>query len=165
MVCQIAAGGLAAGAVLAYRPCMSGDSRPAVRRTLIETLFTVFMRMTAVACFYFGLRYWDLVLGISTGGVIRFDVMNLPWRTMTTALAVAYPIIALGLWMGSAWGAVLWAAVAIGEVLAHTLWVYIYGPDDLLIVMDVSVACLYVAFRIGLYLERRGRRRVRTDSL
>lgn len=144
---------------------MSGDLRPAVRRTLIETLFTVFMRMTAMACFYFGLRYWDLVLGISSGNVIRFDVMTVPWRTLATVLAVAYPIISLGLWMGSTWGAVIWAAVAIGEVLAHTLWAHIYGTDDLLIVMDVSVASLYVAFRIGLYLERRGRNRVRTDLL
>lgn len=144
---------------------MSGDSRPAVRRTLIETLFTVFMRMTAMACFYFGLRYWDFVLGITSGSAIRFDVMTVPWRTLTTVLAVCYPIVALGLWMGSAWGAVLWAAVAIGEVLAHTLWAHIYGPDDLLIVMDVSVACLYLAFRIGLFLERRGRSRVRSDSL
>lgn len=158
-------GGLAVGSRLAYRPGMSGDSRPAVRRTLIETLFTVFMRMTAIACFYFGLRYWDLVLGVTSGSLIRFDVMTVPWRTMTTVLAVAYPITALGLWMGSAWGAVLWVAVAIGEVLAHTLWVQLYGPDDMLIVMDVSIACLYVAFRIGLYLERRGRNRVRSDSL
>ena len=136
---------------------MSGNSRPAVRRTLIETLFTVFMRMTAMACFYFGLRYWDLVLGITSGSAVRFDVMTVPWRTMSTVLAVCYPIVSLGLWLGSAWGAVLWAAVAIGEVLAHTLWVRIYGPDD--------VVCLYFAFRIGLYLEQRGRNRVRSDSL
>jgi hypothetical protein len=144
---------------------MNGDSRPAVRRTLIETLFTVFMRMTAVFCFYFGLRYWDLVLGVTTGSAIRFDVMTVPWRTMATVLAVSYPIVALGLWMGSAWGAAIWAAVAIGEVLAHTLWAPLFGSDDLLVVMDVSVAALYLAFRIGLYLERRGRNRVRTDSL
>ncbi len=85
--------------------------------------------------------------------------MTVPWRTMATILAVSYPIISLGLWMGSAWGAAIWAAVAIGEVLAHTLWSRIFGADDMLIVMDVSVACLYLAFRIGLYLERRGRSR------
>lgn len=144
---------------------MTGDSRPAVRRSLTETLFTVFMRMTAAACFYFGLRYWDLVIGLSTNSHIRFDVMTVPWRTMATVLAVAYPIIALGLWIGSAWGAVIWAAVAIGEIVLHTVWVDTFGPDDLLIVMDVSVACLYLAFRIGLFVEQRGRNRVRMDSL
>lgn len=144
---------------------MSSDSRPAVRRTLTETLFTVFMRMTAVACFYFGLRYWDLVIGLTSHSAIRFDVMTVPWRTMSAVLAVAYPIIALGLWLGSLWGAVIWAAVAVGEVLLHTVWAPIFGPDDLLIVMNVSVACLYAAFRIGLLVEQRGRNRVRSDSL
>lgn len=144
---------------------MSSDSRPVVRHTLTETLFTVFMRMTSVACFYFGLRYWDLVIGLSSGSLIRFDVMTVPWRTLCTVLAVLYPIIALGLWTGSAWGIVIWTAVAIGEILVHTVWARVYGPDDLLVVMNVSVACLYVALRIGLYVEQRGRGRVRSDSL
>ncbi len=106
---------------------MSGDSRPAVRRTLIETLFTVFMRMTAMACFYFGLRYWDLVLGISTGSAIRFDVMTVPWRTLSTVSGRLLSDRGPGALDGFGLGAVLWAAVAIGEVLAHTLWVHIYG--------------------------------------
>ena len=144
---------------------MSKEQRPVVKRTLTETLFTVFMRLMAVACFYFGLRYWDLVIGFTTHGALRFDVLKLPWRTVSATLAVLYPIIALGLWMGASWGVVLWLAAAGGEVLMHTLWRDTFGGDDLLISMHVSVACLYAAFRLGLIIERRSRDRVTLDSL
>jgi hypothetical protein len=79
---------------------MSTETRSAIRPSLSEMLFTIFMRMMAVGCFYFGIRYWDLVIGVTSHGAIRFDVLSVPWRTVAASLAVLYPIIALGCGLG-----------------------------------------------------------------
>jgi hypothetical protein len=137
---------------------MSMDSRSAPRQSLTERTFIIFLRIMAAACLYMGLRYWDLVIGLTSHGAIRFDVMRLPWRTVSTAFAVLYPIISLGLWMGASWGVVLWVAAATGEILIHTVWKGVFGPDYMVIAMHLSAACLYVAFRVALYVEKRRRR-------
>lgn len=145
---------------------MSTETRSAIRRSLSEMLFTIFMRMMAVGCFYFGIRYWDLVIGFTSHGAIRFDVLSVPWRTVSACLAVLYPIIALGLWIGASWGVVLWAVAAGAEILMHTVWKHVYGSGDTVILMHVSVAALYVFFRIVLFVEhRRNARRVTLDLL
>lgn len=145
---------------------MSTETRSAIRPSLSEMLFTIFMRMMAVGCFYFGIRYWDLVIGVTSHGAIRFDVLSVPWRTVAASLAVLYPIIALGLWIGASWGVVLWAAAAGSEILMHTVWKHIFGAGENVILMHASVAALYVFFRIALFLERRRhQRRVTLDLL
>jgi hypothetical protein len=106
------------------------------------------------------------VIGVTSQGAIRFDVLNVPWRTVATVLAVLYPIISLGLWMGVSWGIVLWAAAALGEVLMHTVWKPIFGPGNLVIALHALAGFLYVVFRIILYFERRrARAKVTLDLL
>lgn len=145
---------------------MSSDSSlPAARFSLIETLYTIFMRMVAGICFYFAIHYWNLVIGLTSDSAIRFDLMALPWRTMATIFAVLYPIVSLGLWMGVSWGVVLWLAAAGAEIAMHTVWVRLYGPDRLLVFLHLSVALVYAVFQLALYLDRRKARREVTSDL
>ncbi len=83
---------------------MEPDSQPLPKRPLTEILFLVFMRLVAVSCFWFGLQYWAMLTGYSLGGHGRFDMLNLPWRVAGSALAVIFPVAALGLWLGASWG-------------------------------------------------------------
>lgn len=144
---------------------MSGDLRLVVWCILIEMFFIVFMCMMVMVCFYFGLCYWDFVFGILIGSVICFDVMIVLWCMFVIVFVVCYLIVVLGFWMGLVWGVVLWVVVVIGEVLVYMFWVYIYGLDDLLIVMDISVVCFYLVFWIGFFLECCGCYCVRIDLL
>lgn len=96
--------GLVARPSKPYLPAMEPDSQPLPKRPLTEILFLVFMRLVAVSCFWFGLQYWAMLTGYSLGGHGRFDMLNLPWRVAGSALAVIFPVAALGLWLGASWG-------------------------------------------------------------
>ncbi|MCO6185816.1 DUF6163 family protein [Rhizobium sp. L1K21] len=131
-----------------------------------EFLFTVFMRFVAVSCFYFGLHYWAMLIGYTDNGAMRFDLMSSQWRTVATCLAVLYPVAALGLWSGVSWGVVLWAAAAGYETLIHAFWYLIYGRNDLLIIMHLTVAAVFVIFIAVIWYQRRvANRAVTLDSL
>jgi hypothetical protein len=144
---------------------MTTDSGPKVKHSLVEKLYTIFMRLMAVFCFYYGLRYWVQVIGFGGEGSIRFDLMDVPLRTVSTLLAVLYPITSLGLWMGASWGLVLWVAAAGGEILMHVVWADIYGYNGMLVLSHLSASGLYALFQIALFIERRLKQRVINDSL
>jgi len=69
-----------------------------------------------------GIFYWLLLTGVFSGGVWRFDLMPGSWRVLCTALAIAYPVVACGLWMGARWGRIVWVAAAVFESLCLTVY-------------------------------------------
>lgn len=112
---------------------MEPDSQPLPKRPLTEILFLVFMRLVAVSCFWFGLQYWAMLTGYSLGGHGRFDMLNLPWRVAGSALAVIFPVAALGLWLGASWGAVMWVMGAGTQIAMYKVWPHIFGANTCLL--------------------------------
>lgn len=144
---------------------METDSLATPKRTLTEILYVIFLRMIAVACFWFGLQYWAMLVGYSLQGMARFDLLNFPWKVAASSLAVLFPVASLGLWLTVSWGAVLWAIAALVQVLMYIVWPDIFGPNRLVPLMHGLVAALYVVFRLSLWIEaRRKEERVRIDS-
>jgi hypothetical protein len=137
---------------------MEHDSSTLPKRTLTDILFVVFLRLIAIACFWFGLQYWSMLVGYSLSGHARFDLLNLPWKVAGVGLAVAFPVAALGLWLTVSWGPVLWIAAAGGQILMYGVWPDIFGRNLMIIILHGCVALLYLGFRIALYLEKRRRR-------
>ncbi|RWX75816.1 hypothetical protein EPK99_19230 [Neorhizobium lilium] len=143
---------------------MELDSLTAPKRTLTEILFVIFLRLIAIACLWFGLQYWGMLVGYSLNGMARFDLLNLPWKVAASALAVLFPVAALGLWLTVSWGAVLWTIAAATQVLMYLVWPQTYGHNTLVPLLHALVAGLYVIFRLALWLEeRRKAERVRID--
>ncbi|WP_117194123.1 DUF6163 family protein [Rhizobium terrae] len=143
---------------------MEPDSPAVPKRTLTEILYVIFLRMIAVACFWFGLQYWAMLVGYSLNGQARFDLLNLPWKVAASSLAVLFPVVSLGLWLTVSWGPVLWAIAAISQVLMYMVWPQIFGFNRLVPLMHGLVAALYVVFRLSLWLEaRRKAEQVRID--
>ena len=143
---------------------MNPDSPHVPRRTLTEILFVIFLRMIAIACLWFGLQYWGMLVGYSLRGMARFDLLNLPWKVAASALAVLFPVASLGLWLAVSWGAVLWTIAAATQVLMYTVWPQTFGHNTLVPLLHSLVAALYLIFRLSLWLEeRRKAERVRTD--
>jgi hypothetical protein len=144
---------------------MEADSPTPPKRSLTEILFVVFLRLVALVCFWFGLQYWSMLVGYSFEGRARFDLLSLPWRAVGTGLAVVYPVVSLGLWMGASWGAVLWVIAAGTQLLMYQVWPDIFGHNILVPLMHGLVASLYIVFRLALFLEERRKmeERVRVD--
>ncbi|CAK07112.1 putative transmemrbane protein [Rhizobium johnstonii 3841] len=143
---------------------METDSPTIPKRTLADILFILFLRLVAISCFWFGLQYWAMLVGYSLVGAGRFDLLSLPWKVASTSLAVLFPVASLGLWLTVSWGPVIWVLAAGGQVLMYGLLPDIFGPNQMIILLHVMVAAVYLIFRLLLWLEkRRHRRQVSVD--
>jgi len=134
---------------------MEPDSLPQPPRALADILYMVFLRLVALSCFWFGLQYWAMLTGYSLNGHGRFDMLNLPWRVAGTALAVVFPVAALGLWIGVSWGAVMWVIGAGAQIAMYKVWPDIYGSNALVPVMHGIVATVYILFQVAFWLDAR----------
>lgn len=139
----------------AYRRPMEADSPNTPIRSLTETIFVLFLRVVALACLWFGLQYWALIVGYSHDGMGRFDLLSTPWRFAATGLAVVFPVAALGLWVAGSWGPVMWLMAAGGQMLMFTVWPEIFGRNMLAVTMHSAVFVVFILFRLALWLEGR----------
>ncbi len=157
--------GLYAGRSYPYCPRMVADSAKGPRPSLTETLFVLFLRLAAVGSLWFALQYWAMLTGFSFNGQGRFDLLPPAWKAAYTALAVLFPVAAVGLWLLVSWGPVIWLVAAATEVAMHEVYPSIFGIDRMLVLLHVAIAVLFVLFRIALFIQRRKQARsVRTDS-
>ena len=106
-----------------------------------------------------------MLTGLSFGGKGRFDLLPPAWKAASTALAVLFPVAAVGLWLLVSWGPVIWLLAAATEIAMHEVYPSIFGINRLLVFMHLAVAVVFVLFRIALFIQRRRQARtVRTDS-
>ncbi|MGB3814863.1 MAG: DUF6163 family protein [Shinella sp.] len=153
-----------AGLALTVR-LMVSDSAKGPRPSLTETLFMLFLRLVAVASLWFALQYWAMLTGFSLEGQGRFDLLPPAWKAASTALAVLFPVAAVGLWLLVSWGPVIWLIAAATEVAMHEVYPSIFGINRLLVYMHLTVTVVFVLFHVALFIQRRRQARtVRTDS-
>lgn len=158
------AGFMPGGLALTLRGMVS-DSANGPRPSLTEMLFVLFLRLVALGSLWFALQYWAVLTGFSYEGRGRFDLLPPAWRAASTALAVLFPVAAVGLWLLVSWGPVIWLIAAATEITMHEVYPSIFGVDRVLVLAHFAVAVLFVLFRVALFLQRRRQARtVRPDS-
>jgi hypothetical protein len=92
--------------------------------------------------------------------------MPVHWQVAATALAVLFPVAAVGLWMPVSWGPVVWFVAACVEIAMHLGFPSLFGENLMVVVLHLTVFAIYALFRVVLYVEKlRARRPVRVDSL
>lgn len=143
---------------------MDADSLTPPKRSFLDIGFMLFLRLVALACLIFGIQYWGLLTGYLLEGRARFDLLNLPWKVAGASLSVLFPVAALGLWLTSSWGPVVWVIAAGSQIVMYTVWPEIFGTNWPIVIMNAIVMAIYAAFRILLFLRRRRMRLVRVDS-
>jgi hypothetical protein len=77
------------------------------------------------------------------------------WQIATATLAVFFPVAAIGLWMLSSWGPVIWFICAATEAIMYGGLPERFGRLDPVLVVHLAVALVYTGFRITLFLQRR----------
>ena len=96
------------------RDILADDS--AVRsRTRWTRLLIFFLRGLALFCLVRGLADWARILGL-IGPEDAFETAALSWQVMIVLYAILNCVAGVGLWLTSAWGAVLWLIVTLCEV-------------------------------------------------
>lgn len=130
-------------------------SRPRIiRPSNAEIAFAWFQRIIAGYCLFFGILYWIRLIGVYDGAMWRFDLMPVHWQIVAVMLAVFFPFAAIGLWMLSSWGPVIWFICAVTEVVMYAGFPELFGSRPLIIASHVLVAAIYIAFRVYIHRQK-----------
>ena len=68
----------------------------------------IFLRVMAVLAIVKGLYHWAQVTGFIGGEDEAFENQSMSWQTATVYFAVIELVAAVGLWLATPWGAVVW---------------------------------------------------------
>ncbi len=129
--------------------------------SLTDRVFVIFCRLMAALALIAGLGYWMRVTGMSSEPAARFDLYTPEWRALTAALSVLFPVAALGLWLATRWGLVVWVIAVFIEVVAYGLWSGVFGSRPALLVGHVFILTIMLLLVMRLGFEKRSERLTR----
>jgi hypothetical protein len=109
-----------------------------------DWLFWLF-RVVAVLELLKGLWHWAFLLG---AGSTAFLDMPTAFRAATVYFAVLDPVAAVGMWMTSSWGAVLWLVAAASQIALCLAFPETFGPQWPLVAIEVLAVVAYVGFTL-----------------
>ena len=121
---------------------------------LPELLMTILLRMVAAACLYYAFVIWSDLIGYGSQGALRIDLLDTDQQAAAAALAVLYPVAAIGLWLRGSWGPVVWTVAAAGEIARHESLPGTISAATPTLLMIGSTALLYLALRLTLWLRK-----------
>lgn len=127
----------------------------AARPSPLDLVYERFLRAVALSCLIFGIVYWVRLLGLYDGPAWRFDLMPLHWQVAAIALAVLFPFAAVGLWLPSPWGPVVWFLCAAIELVMYGGFPELYGERPWLLGAHLAVGLTYGVLRFLLYWRSR----------
>lgn len=123
----------------------------------IHLLYNVFLSLVALACVAGTVKYWAMLMGITDGGALRFDIAPLHWRLAATILALLLPLTALGVWFQTAFGLWGWVLITFIQYLMHAVLPNWFGPDPLNLIFTGAVVVLFLVFQTIFYVKERKR--------
>jgi len=123
-------------------------------------LLTRFMRVMAVFWLIQGLMQWRVVL---TGDASIFDTLPKSAAFAIVFFAVLDLIAAVGLWLATPWGGVLWLLIASAQIFVASSMPSFFAGGYILIGVDFILITLYfvLTFEAGRDSEPQERRRKR----
>jgi len=107
------------------------------------TMLVWFMRTMALVWIAEGLFHWSVILG-AVPHVTEFTVMPVVREATIIFFAVADLVAAVGLWLASPWGGVLWLVCAICEAAAPLVGVKSYFGDTVVIGVNATLVGVYL---------------------
>lgn len=107
----------------------------------------VFLRVVSVLALLKGLYHWTLVCGI-IGPEQGFLAQSLPWQTATVFFAVIDLVAAVGLWLLTAWGAVVWLTAAISMAAVEMFFPEAYGGRMWVVAIEGVLLAGYLVLAI-----------------
>src|SRR5271163_1913143 len=87
----------------------------------------LFLRIMAVVSVAKGLYHWAQVTGFVGGEEEAFENQPLAWQASTVYFAVIELVAAVGLWLATPWGAVVWLTTVVSMAVIELMFPGIYG--------------------------------------
>ena len=105
----------------------------------------LFLRIMAVISVAKGLYHWAEVTGFVGGEDEAFENQTMAWQTATVYFAVIELVAAVGLWLATPWGAVVWLTTVVSMAVIELMFPAIYGGRLLVVGLEVLMLGAYLA--------------------
>ena len=104
----------------------------------------LFLRVMAVLSIAKGLYHWAQVTGFVGGEEEAFENQTMAWQTATIYFAVIELVAAVGLWLATPWGAVVWLTTVVSMAVIELMFPGIYGGSLLVVAVDALMLAGYL---------------------
>ena len=103
------------------------------------------LRIMAVVSVAKGLYHWAQVTGFIGGEEDAFENQAMAWQTATVYFAVIELVAAVGLWLATPWGAVVWLTTVVSMAVIELMFPGIYGGSLLVVAVEALMLGAYLA--------------------
>ena len=104
-----------------------------------------FLRIMAVVSVAKGLYHWAQVTGFIGGEEEAFENQPMAWQAATVYFAVIELVAAVGLWLATPWGAVVWLTTVVSMAVIELMFPGIYGGSLLVVGFEAVMLAAYLA--------------------
>ena len=118
---------------------IDGDENAWTRRLVL------FLRIMAILSILKGLYHWAQVTGFTGGEEEAFENQSLAWQASTVYFAVIELVAAVGLWLATPWGAVVWLITVVSMTVIELMFPAIYGGSLAVVVAEAVMLTAYLA--------------------
>ena len=105
----------------------------------------LFLRIMAVVSIVKGLYHWAQVTGFIGGEEDAFENQPMAWQTATVYFAVIELVAAVGLWLATPWGAVVWLTTVVSMAIIELMFPAIYGGSLMVVALEALMLGAYLA--------------------
>jgi len=110
-----------------------------------RTFLLWYMRILAIHILLGGVIHWARIVGYVPWRGSFFIDMPSEWQAATVYFGVLDMVAAIGLWLGVAWGGVMWLFVALSQIVMHTAFSDTFGRRPYEISFYIGVMIVYFA--------------------
>ncbi len=126
-----------------YRPGDRIEERPVVSKGLRWSfILTWFMRILALLWILKGLSAWGAILGAWAPG--SFEVRATGYQATTIYFAVIDLVAAVGLWMASTWGGVMWLLAVMSHIILAAFFPRVVASGFAMVVFFLTLVGIYL---------------------
>jgi fatty acid desaturase len=104
-----------------------------------------FLRVMAVVSVAKGLYHWAQVTGFVGGEEDAFENQSMAWQAATVYFAVIELVAAVGLWLATPWGAVVWLTTVVSMAVIELRFPGIYGGSLTVVGLEAGMLAAYLA--------------------
>jgi hypothetical protein len=121
------------------------EERPVARSAMRWSfVLTCFMRILAILWIMKGLSAWAVILGIWTP-VGQFEARTMGYQATIIYFALIDLIAAVGLWMTSTWGGIMWLLAIMSHLILAAFFPSIVSSGVLTLAFFLTLMAVYLA--------------------
>ena len=105
----------------------------------------LFLRIMAVVSVIQGLYHWAEVTGFVGSEEEAFENQPIAWQSATVYFAVIELVAAVGLWLATPWGAVVWLTTVVSMAVIELMFPAIYAGSLVVVGTEAVMLAAYLA--------------------